>query len=1013
MGVDFLKVECWPETLSNPTACTLKATQQVSKDVLWEDLLDYDEDEAEEDFLQQYIALLMIPNMQYDSLEALSAPGNDLLILTGTGLWDPLQKGLMFCLTSNNKQIIALATKLIARVHSELSKAGCYGCIGQLVCSFAHAAEQAPSMRQCVAVWEHCMPVVRAVAHQLPQTCMYYTEEVLGNIAEAICSLLRICIESSHASLQKSLTSNNDNECSMRWWHSWLARAKIAKVLPDCLTGSKLLHQALGTVLLAARGQLATSADTLLLGVHVVTGALSLSHVRKLFPIDMSAKQVSLEGALQAVITVFSSLPPLPNTTTPPPLATSNGQADLEPAIQTRLPAVPSEVRVAALQALQSLALQHSSKGHQIFSPANVRQLLQPSLTVLAQQHKAPQAVKGSLASGGGKNGVAERQTRPTVGKLPGITDVDVDRMAVEMHKQLCEIVRAGSASVACSELLAASKAIKTVGCSQWPWQHTQLRICGQKPILVKTAMKQCDSLNAADVAASLLLCLPSAVSGHPADTSDEAPSAVVRSALGPILRAVQALVQTSAGYEAVDAAGVPNMLIHHLNHASASKMAADANDCDMSITACILSMCSQPLLSLRLSQSPAALQCCAGRLAAQAQHEDETSWLYQASSLALTEAGQKALLHAGLPQQLLHLLYRLPMQSTDHDTDAMREQQHAKLLHACEVVMSWDGLAEHLLPANVGQQIQLAYHSILQDLCQAGLQASPCPLSSSADCPILSTLEGAEAALRLLTAACIPLRCRWVLNSHLNLRNRLQQHLDTQEKEAGVAIIDMTSALRQQLLNMLQTKQGLTSRASLATQAASPAQPQPHVPQSFGTASLHGRPGLSLSELSVLDPGMKDPQAWLLTVQKALLVSIEQGQLQWKALPLILQRAVMVAMKASSQEGLSPATQSLQAYCHQEDQPRMSNSAAGSKLAAQCPPTSACQPELEAFVTQAKQQMPSLAGRLTALQLQDFLCSMRGPHQSAMPSSSSSASSIQEAICRWWTTLPALFGSS
>jgi len=72
--------------------------------------------------------------------------------------------------------------------------------------------------------------------------------------------------------------------------------------------------------------------------------------------------------------------------------------------------------------------------------------------------------------------------------------------------------------------------------------------------------------------------------------------------------------------------------------------------------------------------------------LAAQAQHEDHTSWLYQASSLALTEAGQKALLHAGLPQQLLHQLYRLPMQSTDYDTDAMREQQHAKLLHACEV---------------------------------------------------------------------------------------------------------------------------------------------------------------------------------------------------------------------------------------------------------------------------------------------------------------------------------------
>ena len=80
-------------------------------------------------------------------------------------------------------------------------------------------------------------------------------------------------------------------------------------------------------------------------------------------------------------------------------------------------------------------------------------------------------------------------------------------------------------------------------------------------------------------------------------------------------------------------------------------------------------------------------------RLAAQAQHEEQTSWLYQASSLTLTQAGQRALLHTGLPHQLLHQLYRLPMQSTDHDTDAMREQQHAKLLHACEVsIVSWQG---------------------------------------------------------------------------------------------------------------------------------------------------------------------------------------------------------------------------------------------------------------------------------------------------------------------------------
>ena len=310
MGGDYLKVDHWPETLSTPVCTTkvcpaathkgflpgitctsvmrpdLQGTQQPSKDVLWEDLLDYSEIEAEEDFLQQHIALLvsdykivlclllvqveiipalavltvdnvctsclsvvqnvtwvlstspyhlewrvqMVPNMQYNSLEALSAPDNDLLILTGTGLWDPLRNGLMFCLTSNNKQIIALATKLIANVQMELSKAGYYECIGQLVCSIGHAAEQAASMRQCVAIWEPCMPIIKAVAHQLPQTCMYYTEAVLGNIAEAFCSLLRICMESNHASLRKSLTSNNDNEFYMRWWHSWLARAKIAKV---------------------------------------------------------------------------------------------------------------------------------------------------------------------------------------------------------------------------------------------------------------------------------------------------------------------------------------------------------------------------------------------------------------------------------------------------------------------------------------------------------------------------------------------------------------------------------------------------------------------------------------------------------------------------------------------------------------------------------------------------------------------------------------------------------------
>ncbi len=83
MGGDYLKIDHWPEMLSTP-ACTTKVcpaatledvlpgttctsvmrpdfqgTQQVSKDLLWEDLLDYSEIEAEEDFLQQHIALLV------------------------------------------------------------------------------------------------------------------------------------------------------------------------------------------------------------------------------------------------------------------------------------------------------------------------------------------------------------------------------------------------------------------------------------------------------------------------------------------------------------------------------------------------------------------------------------------------------------------------------------------------------------------------------------------------------------------------------------------------------------------------------------------------------------------------------------------------------------------------------------------------------------------------------------------------------------------------------------------
>ncbi len=49
----------------------------------------------------------------------------------------------------------------------------------------------------------------------------------------------------------------------------------------------------------------------------------------------------------------------------------------------------------------------------------------------------------------------------------------------------------------------------------------------------------------------------------------------------------------------------------------------------------------------------------------------------------------------------------------------------------------------------------------------------------------------------------------------------------------------------------------------------------------------------------------------------QALLEGIEQGKAQWRALPLILQRTVMVAMKALCQEGLSSAAPS---QCPQSD---------------------------------------------------------------------------------------------
>lgn len=72
-------------------------------------------------------------------------------------------------------------------------------------------------------------------------------------------------------------------------------------------------------------------------------------------------------------------------------------------------------------------------------------------------------------------------------------------------------------------------------------------------------------------------------------------------------------------------------------------------------------------------------------RLASKAGQDDSLDWLHQASGLALTQAGQRALLQAGLPQELLHQLQQLPMQLLDSDSEASREQKRARALYKCQ----------------------------------------------------------------------------------------------------------------------------------------------------------------------------------------------------------------------------------------------------------------------------------------------------------------------------------------
>ena len=73
-------------------------------------------------------------------------------------------------------------------------------------------------------------------------------------------------------------------------------------------------------------------------------------------------------------------------------------------------------------------------------------------------------------------------------------------------------------------------------------------------------------------------------------------------------------------------------------------------------------------------------------RLAWKAAQDSNSDWLYEASGLALTRAGQRALLQAGLPQALLQQLQQLPVQVLDDDSEAVRHEKQTLALHRCQV---------------------------------------------------------------------------------------------------------------------------------------------------------------------------------------------------------------------------------------------------------------------------------------------------------------------------------------
>lgn len=169
------------------------------------------------------------PTLQCSSLEALTAPRTDLTALTSAALWDSLCQGLTACLASNSKPTLLSASSLIITLAHDQSRLGDHACTAQLFCCMAAAAEQASSVEASAAIWQACLPLVRSLAVQLPQTCMHHSESLLAKMVEAFCKLLMLCI--AEPPLHSSVVFAIGGGDPLDWWHSWLARSRLAKVI--------------------------------------------------------------------------------------------------------------------------------------------------------------------------------------------------------------------------------------------------------------------------------------------------------------------------------------------------------------------------------------------------------------------------------------------------------------------------------------------------------------------------------------------------------------------------------------------------------------------------------------------------------------------------------------------------------------------------------------------------------------------------------------------------------------